>query len=343
MTANDDDTIEPNVEIADTGSVESEAKADAPVSTGGGSTPPSLPRAEPLFGKLERTGPAKDKPEPAREAPELVLMPWPQGPDAEAASAAAAKPRRSWRPDPLGVAASLAAVGFVAVSLFAAYDHVRGRALIAGKAQEAQELQKSVTALKTRIDALEVARSQEQTAELKKTLSEIKSAATAAQGAQGALAQLAQRVDKIDKEQNTRLDKLGEKVDQASANRFAEIVARLEKLEKRPMTVALAQPAPPPKPLPLPPAAPAAKPSPIPAVSNDVTGSIERPKPVLRGFTLDDVRGGVAYIESRDGPFTVSAGDTLPGAGKVLRIERRGLNYVVVTSQGLITTPEEPY
>ena len=336
MTANDDDTIEPNADIANAAGAE-EAAPTSPEST-----PPSLPRAEPLFGKLERKELAKDKPEPAREAPELVLMPWPQAPDAEAA-AAAAKPQRSWRPDPLTVAASFAAVGFVAVSLFAAYDHVRERALVAGKAQEAQELQKSVTALKTRIDALEVARNQEQTAELKKTLTEIKSAATSAQGAQGALAQLAQRVDKIDKEQNTRLDKLGEKVDQTSANRFAEIVARLEKLEKRPMTVALAQPAPAPKPLPVPPAAPAAKPSPIPAVSNDVTGSIERPKPVLRGFTLDDVRGGVAYIESRDGPFTVSAGDTLPGAGKVLRIERRGPNYVVVTSLGLITTPEEPY
>ena len=337
MTANDDDTIEPNAEIAKA------AGAEEPAPTPPESTPPGLPRAEPLFGKLERTSPAQDKPETSREAPQLVLMPWPQGPDAEAAAAAAAKPRRSWRPDPLTLAASFAAVGFVAVSLFAAYDHVRERALVAGKAQEAQELSKSLTALKTRIDALEVARSQEQTADLKKTLSEIKSVAASAQGAQGALAQLAQRVDKIDKEQNTRLDKLGEKVDQTSANRFAEIVARLEKLEKRPMTVALAQPAPAPKPLPVPPAAPAAKPSPIPAVSNDVTGSIERPKPVLRGFTIDDVRGGVAYIESRDGPFTVSAGDTLPGAGKVLRIERRGPNYVVVTSLGLITTPEEPY
>jgi hypothetical protein len=339
MTANDDDTIEPNAEIA------SAAGGEEPAPTPPESPPPGLPRAEPLFGKLERTGPAQDKPEPRREAPQLVLMPWPPGPDAEAAASASAagKPQRSWRPDPLTVAASLAAVGFVAVSLFAAYDHVRERALVAGKAQEAQELSKSLTALKTRIDALEVARSQEQTAELKKTLSEIKSVAASAQGAQGALAQLTQRVDKIDKEQNTRLDKLGEKVDQTSANRFAEIVARLEKLEKRPVTVALAQPAPAPKPLPVPPSAPAAKPSPFPAVSNDVTGSIERPKPVLRGFTLDDVRGGVAYIESRDGPFTVSAGDTLPGAGKVLRIERRGPNYVVVTSQGLITTPEEPY
>ena len=267
-----------------------------------------------------------------------MLMPWPEAVKPEAKAAAAAKPPKTWRIDPLGAAASVAAVGFVIVSLFAGYDHVSERALVAGKTEEAQDLAKSVAALKTRIDAIETARSQEQTAEFKKTLADIKATAATAQGANSALAQLTQRVDKMDKEQNVRLDKLNERADQTTANaRLAEIVARLDKLEKRPITVAAVQPSPQPAPV------AKATPSPSPGISNDITGSIDRPKPILRAFTLDDVRGGVAYIESRDGPFTVTAGDMIPGAGRVLRIERRGPNYAVVTSQGVITTPEQPY
>ncbi len=229
------------------------------------------------------------------------MMPWPKAPEAAepAPESAAPKPKaaRSFRVDPLAIAASAAAIGFVAVSLFAVYDHVRQHDLVAGKALEAQELSRSVAALKTRIDTIEAARSQEQTAELKKTLGEIRSAAAVAQGANASLAQLGQRVDKIDKEQNGRLDKLNERIDQATAkidqatsNRSAEIVARLERLEKRPVTVAVAQPAPPAPPAPSPKLTTTTAPqSPAPGVSNDVTGSIDKPKPLLRGYTLAEV------------------------------------------------------
>ncbi len=293
-----------------------------------------MPKSEPAHEEI-RAAPVVEAP----EAPRRELLLWPKSPSEDEAppSKTASKPKTAFRIDPLGLAASLAAIGFIAVGVFAGYDHAHQSAQFAAKSAENQELQKSVAGLKARIEAIEVARSQEQTAELHKTLAEIKTVAANAQGVTASVVQLGQRVDRLEKDQNARIDKLGDKFEQTTANRYSEIVARLEKLEKKPTTVALAQPAPPTPPT------PQAKPSPSPSVANDITGSIDKPKTILRGYVVDDVRGGVAYLESRDGPYSVSAGDVLPGAGRVLRIERHGPNWVVVTSQGVITSPEAPY
>jgi hypothetical protein len=48
-----------------------------------------------------------------------------------------------------------------------------------------------------------------------------------------ALTQLTVRLDQIEHESGARLDKLGERVDQDSSSRFADIAARLDKLEKK--------------------------------------------------------------------------------------------------------------
>jgi hypothetical protein len=322
MSDLNDETIEPTTAAT--------AQAEAGSSAEEEAAPPTLPRVEP-FVAIEKAGPDKAAPDP-REF-RLDLLPWPKAPGA-AEAPPQPKPKARWRLDPLGLAAGLAAAGFVAVSLFAGYDHFHQTAMVAAKAQENQDIVKTVATLKTRIEAVEAARSQEQTAELHKTLAEVKAATQSAQGVGASVGQLAQRVDKLEKDENARLDKLGEKLEQTAANRNAEIIARLEKLEKRPATVALAQPAPPP-------AAP--KPTATPAVSNDITGSIEKPKPLLRSYVLNEVRGNVAFLESREGPLTAAPGDVLPGAGRVLRIERHGSNWVVVTSQGVIAAPDEPY
>ena len=47
-----------------------------------------------------------------------------------------------------------------------------------------------------------------------------------------ALTQLTVRLDQIEHEYGARLDKLSERVDQDSSSRFADIAARLDKLEK---------------------------------------------------------------------------------------------------------------
>ncbi len=49
-------------------------------------------------------------------------------------------------------------------------------------------------------------------------------------------------------------------------------------------------------------------------------------------------RNDIALIGGRYGELAVRAGDYLPGAGRVKRVERQGANWVVVTDQGLIAS-----
>ena len=102
------------------------------------------------------------------------------------------------------------------------------------------------------------------------------------------------------------------------------------------LTVAAVAPAPPPKPIPTP-----AKVD--PGVSNETTASIEKPKPPLRGYAVIEVGDGFATIRGREGTISVAAGDMIPGLGRVLRIERHGREWVVVTSLGVIGAEAGPY
>jgi hypothetical protein len=54
------------------------------------------------------------------------------------------------------------------------------------------------------------------------------------------------------------------------------------------------------------------------------------------GYVLRDVRDGFAVVEGRAGLREVAPGDTIPGVGRVRGIERRGAEWVVVTSVGVI-------
>jgi hypothetical protein len=59
---------------------------------------------------------------------------------------------------------------------------------------------------------------------------------------------------------------------------------------------------------------------------------------VLEQFALRDIFEGAAIVENRVRRlFQVMPGDTLPGAGRVEAIERRGRTWVVVTRQGVVT------
>jgi hypothetical protein len=135
-----------------------------------------------------------------------------------------------------------------------------------------------------------------------------------------------------------RVDKLGDRIEHESTARFAELSARMDKLEKSPApaTVASAAPTPPSKP-----AAPPAKPETI--VSNETTGSIDKSHAPLRGYAVVGVGDGFAVIEGREGSMQVAPGDTIPGLGRVLRVERRGRAWTVVTSAGVIGGEAEPY
>ena len=77
-------------------------------------------------------------------------------------------------------------------------------------------------------------------------------------------------------------------------------------------------------------------------VAMDRTSSIERPRPLLRGYVVLDARDDVALVGGRYGEREVRQGDFLPGAGRVERIELRGEGWVVMTSEGLIASADSP-
>jgi hypothetical protein len=137
-----------------------------------------------------------------------------------------------------------------------------------------------------------------------------------------------------------RLDKLEKRIAAAAtpASEIAGLTTRLNKLEKR-AAVAGASSA-----NPLPPAAPRqlslmarAEPS-----APNETARPDDPGPVLRDYSVESVRDGIAVINGRDGPQEVAPGDSVPGAGRVLRIEKQGNDWFVLTSRGVIASGPAP-
>ncbi len=59
-------------------------------------------------------------------------------------------------------------------------------------------------------------------------------------------------------------------------------------------------------------------------------------KPPLSNFVVRGVDNGVALVQGPGGMYEVSSGERLPGAGKVLAIEKIGRKWVVVTDRGRI-------
>ena len=243
----------------------------------------------------------------------------------------------------LAVAAAIGLAAFAAgAGVLVMNDHRSQARLLVEHARETEVLVRTVDALTARLDAIDNAKAHDELVELRRSVGEIRAGAASSQELGSALAQLSQRVEKLDREANAKVDRLGERVDHEATTQAAELSARIEKLEKK--VVAAAAPAPSP-----PPAAPAQPKQAAIApkfganVSMETTGSIERPRPLLRRYVVLGVRDDVALIEGRDGERAVRPGDVLPGAGRVERIEPAGEGWVVVTDQGLIGTAEPPY
>ena len=132
---------------------------------------------------------------------------------------------------------------------------------------------------------------------------------------------------------------------------------RIDKLEQRPAPpVASVSPAPLPtfaQPAPMIPApapalapqsvAPVAPPLPPLAIPSETTQVAPTPPRGARasripvnGYVLREVRDGVAVLEGHAGLRQVTMGDAIPGAGTVRAIQKRGSEWVVVTSIGVI-------
>ena len=131
---------------------------------------------------------------------------------------------------------------------------------------------------------------------------------------------------------SARLDRLEKKLASPAAP-APDLAARLDKIEKKLAAVTAAKPV----------AAAAAKPAPGPGSQPTAANEPGASQRVLPDFAVEGVQGGVAMVASRFGGQQVAPGDVIPGAGRVLRIERRGGQWVVVTSGGVIAGGPGPF
>jgi hypothetical protein len=228
-------------------------------------------------------------------------------------------------------AAALAVVVAVAGALFLE-DQQQATAL-AEQASENESLVHTIKSLKVRLDAIDSTMSNAALTDLRQSVGEIRSNLASTREVSGALAQLSQRVEKLDHEASAKVDKLSERVDHEANALTSGLSTRIDKLEQK-----IGAPLPAPSPV-----AQAKQPSTRPKfenVSMDKTSSIERPRPLLRGYVVLDARDDVALVGGRYGEREVRQGDFLPGAGRVERIELGGNGWVVTTSGGLIASAD---
>ena len=170
-------------------------------------------------------------------------------------------------------------------------------------------LKKSVDLLKAELDGL---RGNDASAIAQLTAKLDKAAQTPAPG----LSDVMTRIDKIDHD-----------------SRLTDIAARLDRIEHQvsssTSTGTVAIPVRPPAPLS------------ISAQNGTSTALLTKPvkQAVLDNWIVRDVYSGIALVEGRSGGVReVVPGETLPGAGEVRSIERRGRAWIVVTSRGIIDT-----
>ena len=184
-------------------------------------------------------------------------------------------------------AAALAVVVAVAGALFLE-DRQQANAL-AEQASENASLVHTIKSLKVRLDAIDSTMSNAGLTDLRQSVGEIRSNLASTREVSGALAQLSQRVDKLDHEASAKVDKLTERVDHEANALTTGLSTRIDKLEQK-----IAAPLPAPSPV-----AQAKQPPTRPKfdnVSMDRTSSIERSKPLLRGYVVLDARDDVALV-----------------------------------------------
>jgi uncharacterized membrane-anchored protein YhcB (DUF1043 family) len=65
---------------------------------------------------------------------------------------------------------------------------------------------------------------------------------------------------------------------------------------------------------------------------------VDAPKslPLITSWVVRDVYDGLALVENARGSLEVALGETIPGAGTVKSIERRGGGWIVITNRGRI-------
>jgi hypothetical protein len=122
--------------------------------------------------------------------------------------------------------------------------------------------------------------------------------------------------------------------------KLSQIADRLDRLEHKIIIPAAGAGAPP-----TPGGAPmkTAQLTPDPIRARPENGEGPRKPRLITNWVVRDVYGGMALLESTHGTIEVAPGEIVPGAGRVMAIERRGPGWIVITSKGLVDSARDVY
>ncbi len=86
---------------------------------------------------------------------------------------------------------------------------------------------------------------------------------------------------------------------------------------------------------------PAAEPTPIPPARPAGAQLERRPLPIIQGWTIYQIRNGVAWVDNGGELFAAQVGVPLPGLGLVEAVRREGSHWIVITPKGVISSAGE--
>jgi hypothetical protein len=151
-------------------------------------------------------------------------------------------------------------------------------------------------------------------------------------------AQLQKSVARLTKE----LAALKTTVETASKDSAARLAKLNDRLDRPPETTGSiskqAVAAPPPAP---PASMPSAEPPPLPPARPAGAQLERRPLPIIQGWTIYQVRNGVAWVDNGGELFAAQVGVPLPGLGPVEAVRREGSQWIVITPRGVISSAGE--
>ncbi len=124
-----------------------------------------------------------------------------------------------------------------------------------------------------------------------------------------------------------------------SAARFAKLADRFEKSTETTGSISKQAAVAPPPAAPAP--MPAAEPTPLPQARPAVSQPERRPLPIIQGWTIYQVRNGVAWVDNGGELFAAQVGVPLPGLGPVEAVRREGAQWIVITPKGVISSAGE--
>jgi hypothetical protein len=307
-----------------------------------GAAPPSRPA-----GEAQNKGQDTEKPKensgpklPPIPSSALVILPPPK--HRFDAKVDGAKAGRAGKGKWLRYGSRAALILILCGSAFAAGGHFLGSTPLAGAANSMgaswwgakndsdadaraiAALGSEVKSLQARIDSLRA--DSDEIGALKSSVDGLKASFTAEKGAASAsIAQLSTKLDQIERADPRLTQASLERSERAESTDPKAIQATLDKAARgdrgEPITTAS-----------IPPGA-----EPQNAMTEGrPLGEPHRPPPLLTNWVVRDVYDGIALVEGPEGALEVMPGDTIPGAGTVKSIERRGGGWIVLTSRGVV-------